>query len=177
MRSRILGIFGGKYSRKHFAKVVAILSKHSEALGFSRFQRPYRTTTSGCVAEDIIKIQFEHWQRPKIFEDTKPFLQSVRGLTTLILSNIDTKDIHEAIRYHDIHFNDVITSEDFKSYKPNPELFKEALLRYNLDPIEVIHIGDSILSDVCGAQNVGIKTIWLNRPNEKSLRHKSGLHM
>jgi len=110
------------------------------------------------VAEDIIKIQFEHWQRPKIFEYTKPFLQSVRGLTTLILFNIDTKDIHEGIRYHDIHFNDVITSEDVKSYKPNPELFQEALLRYNLDPIEVIHIGDSILSDVCGAQNVGIKT-------------------
>lgn len=70
------------------------------------------------------------------------------------------------MRYHDIQVNDVITSEDVKSYKPNPELFQEALLRLNLDPTEVIHIGDSILSDVSGAQNAGIRAIWLNRFNK-----------
>ena len=46
-------------------------------------------------------------------------------------------------------------------------MFQEALQRYNLDPSEVIYIGDSILSDVCGAQNVGSKAIWLNRLNKK----------
>ncbi|GGG16838.1 hypothetical protein GCM10010916_37100 [Paenibacillus abyssi] len=40
------------------------------------------------------------------------------------------------------------------------------LRRFNLDPTEVIHIGDSIISDVSGAQNAGIRAIWLNRLNK-----------
>ncbi|WP_139991108.1 HAD family hydrolase [Paenibacillus paridis] len=136
------------------------------SLGISSLSETIRNFNSNCVAEDIIQIQFNHWLRPKIFDDTRPFLQSLHGLTTLILSNIDTKDIDEAMRYHAIQVNGVITSEDVKSYKPNPELFQEALRRLNLDPSEVIHIGDSLLSDVRGAQNVGIRAIWLNRFNK-----------
>ncbi|GAB6928134.1 hypothetical protein JCM10914A_21170 [Paenibacillus sp. JCM 10914] len=32
-----------------------------------------------------------------------------------------------------------------------------------LKPHEVIHIGDSLSSDVSGAQRLGIDAIWLNR--------------
>lgn len=162
-----IGDFWWKVFSGEFRKSYGDTFQTQRSLGIFSLSETIQNYNSSCIAEDIIKIQFDHWQRPKIFEDTKPFIQSLRGLTTLILSNIDTKDINEAIRYHDIHINDVITSEDVKSYKPNPELFQEALLRLNLDPIEVIHIGDSILSDVCGAQNVGIKAIWLNRHNKK----------
>ena len=41
-----------------------------------------------------------------------------------------------------------------------PEL---ALDKTGLAPEEVIHIGDSISSDVKGASALGIKTLWLNR--------------
>ncbi|MBA2937133.1 HAD family hydrolase [Paenibacillus sp. CGMCC 1.16610] len=136
-------------------------------LGISSLSHTVQNYNSSCVAEEIIKAQFEHWQRPKIYEDTNPFIQSLHGITTLILSNIDTEDIMEAIKYHDIHVNAVLTSEDVKSYKPNPELFQEALQRFDLNPNEVIHIGDSFLSDVNGAKNLGITAIWLNRLNKK----------
>ncbi|MCA0757927.1 HAD family hydrolase [Paenibacillus sp. N4] len=142
--------------------------KTQRNLGISSLSETIQNYNSSCVAEDIIQIQFDHWQKPEIFDDTKPFLQSLHGLTTVILSNIDTKDIHEAKRYHGIHVNDVITSEDVKSYKPNPELFQEALRRFNLNSNEVIHIGDSLSSDVSGAQNVGIKAIWLNRFHKRT---------
>jgi FMN phosphatase YigB (HAD superfamily) len=33
---------------------------------------------------------------------------------------------------------------------------------------EVIHIGDSLSSDVKGASSVGIKAIWLNRFNKEN---------
>ncbi|GGG16827.1 HAD family hydrolase [Paenibacillus abyssi] len=66
-------------------------------LGISSLSETIRNYNSSCVAEDIIQIQFDHWQRPKIFEDTRPFIQSLHGLTTLILSNNDTKDIDKAI--------------------------------------------------------------------------------
>jgi 2-haloalkanoic acid dehalogenase type II len=137
------------------------------SLGISSLSETIQSYNSSCIAEEIIKIQFEHWQKPKIYEDTKPFLKSLRGLNTLILSNIDIEDIGEAVRHHDIQVDAVLTSEDVKSYKPNPELFKEAMRRFDLSPQEVIHIGDSAVSDVFGAQNLGIRAIWLNRLNKK----------
>ena len=43
------------------------------------------------------------------------------------------------------------------------ELFELALKETGLSTDEVIHIGDSISSDVKGAGALNIKTLWLNR--------------
>ena len=59
--------------------------------------------------------------------------------------------------------NGVFTSEDAKSYKPRKELFKFALNSTGLSDEQVVHIGDSLSSDVRGASSVGINTIWINR--------------
>ncbi|MNP53866.1 Pyrimidine 5'-nucleotidase YjjG [compost metagenome] len=72
----------------------------------------------------------------------------------------------KAVDFHHMNITDILTSEDVKSYKPRPELFKEALKRSNLNANEVIHIGDSVLSDIGGAQKLGISAIWLNRLNK-----------
>jgi FMN phosphatase YigB (HAD superfamily) len=42
-------------------------------------------------------------------------------------------------------------------------LFELALKETGLNVDEVIHIGDSISSDVNGAGALGIRTLWLNR--------------
>ncbi|MET3549445.1 2-haloacid dehalogenase/putative hydrolase of the HAD superfamily [Paenibacillus favisporus] len=120
-----------------------------------------------CDAHSIIQSQFDHWRQPTIYEDTLPFLNEFKNYPVLILSNIDSSDVLAATQYHGIEVNDIITSEDVKSYKPRPEMFLEALKRHNLSADEVIHIGDSFTSDVGGASNVGIRTVWLNRLNKK----------
>ena len=67
------------------------------------------------------------------------------------------------IEYHGLNPAGVFTSEDARSYKPRRELFELALSKTGLMPDEVIHIGDSINSDVKGASALGIGTLWLNR--------------
>ena len=42
-------------------------------------------------------------------------------------------------------------------------MFNLALKKCGLSADEVIHIGDSISSDVKGASSIGIKPLWLNR--------------
>lgn len=117
---------------------------------------------SNVNGDMIIEKQFSHWQKPNIFSDSKPFIEAM-DLPIYILSNIDSNDIHSAIEYHNLRVDDVITSEDVRSYKPRSEMFQEALKRYGLTVDEVLHIGDSLTSDIRGAQNVGIKAIWINR--------------
>ena len=83
------------------------------------------------------------------------------------MSNIDREDILKAIEYHGLKPAGVYTSEDAKSYKPRKELFELALASTGLSCKEVIHIGDSLSSDIKGAGAVGIEGIWINRSHRE----------
>lgn len=89
-------------------------------------------------------------------------------LPIYIVSNIDTKDVLKAIDFHQLSPSGIFTSEDAKAYKPRKEIFELALKSTGLHADEVIHIGDSLSSDVKGASSVGIKAIWLNRFEKKN---------
>ena len=117
---------------------------------------------SSADASQLSDMMFEHWMKPPIFGDSKEFF-SKSPIPVYIVSNIDTSDIMCAIEYHGLNPAGVFTSEDARAYKPRRELFELALSETGLKPDEVIHIGDSISSDVKGASALGIKTLWLNR--------------
>ena len=115
--------------------------------------------------ENIDKLSnymFEHWVKPPIFEESKKFFE-ISPLPIYIVSNIDANDVLRAIEFHQLSPSGIFTSEDAKAYKPRKELFELALNTTGLHADEVIHIGDSLSSDVKGASSVGIKAIWLNR--------------
>ena len=117
---------------------------------------------SDANADELSSMMFEHWVKPPIFEESKEFFES-SPIPIYIVSNIDTDDIKKAVEYHDLKPAGIFTSEEARSYKPRKELFELALKGSGLKPDEVIHIGDSISSDVKGATSVGIRTLWLNR--------------
>ena len=121
---------------------------------------------SNADVEELSNAMFEHWMKPPIFEESKDFFDK-SPVPIYIVSNIDRKDIEKAIEYHGLKPAGVFTSEDARSYKPRKELFELALRNAKLKTEEVIHIGDSISSDVKGADWVGIKALWLNRFNKE----------
>lgn len=101
------------------------------------------------------------------FEESKKFFE-ISPLPIYIVSNIDANDVLRAIEFHQLSPSGIFTSEDAKAYKPRKELFELALNTTGLHADEVIHIGDSLSSDVKGASSVGIKAIWLNRFNKEN---------
>lgn len=117
---------------------------------------------SDANADELSNMMFEHWVKPPIFEESKEFFEK-SPIPVYIVSNIDTDDIRKAVEYHDLKPAGIFTSEDARSYKPRKELFELALRKSGLKPDEVIHIGDSMSSDVKGASAVGIRALWLNR--------------
>ena len=118
----------------------------------------------GCknVDNHIENYLFSFWTKPEIFADTMEFLNKNR-LPICIVSNIDRADITSALNFHKIPFEALVTSEDARSYKPRREIFDIALNQMGLIASDVLHIGDSLTSDVLGAKNCGIDTFYLNR--------------
>ncbi|MBO4688112.1 MAG: HAD family hydrolase [Clostridiales bacterium] len=117
---------------------------------------------SSADADMLSNMMFEQWIKPPIFEESRAFFEN-SPLPVYIVSNIDTSDILKAIEYHSLKPSGVFTSEDARAYKPRCEIFNLALKETGLKPDEVIHIGDSLSSDVKGASAVNIRALWLNR--------------
>lgn len=105
---------------------------------------------------------FAHWVQPPIFEEAKHFFETC-PLPLYIVSNIDRNDILQAVHYHGLTPVGIITSEDARAYKPRKEMFEYALKSARVSETEVIHIGDSLSSDVNGAGACGIHSVWINR--------------
>ena len=59
-------------------------------------------------------------------------------------------------------FHAFIASEDVGSKKPEPEIFRAALIALSAEPQATVFVGDSLDADIAGAQNAGMKAIWYN---------------
>ena len=56
-----------------------------------------------------------------------------------------------------------VLAQDCGVEKPDPRIFQIALEKARCSPHELVHVGDSLESDVAGATNAGIGSVWLNR--------------
>lgn len=116
--------------------------------------------------DELCELMFSQWLKPYIFSDTKGFFEKC-PVPVYIVSNVDRADIIQAVDYHRLRPSGIYTSEDARSYKPREEIYNLALSEVGLKGSEVVHIGDSLTSDVKGATDAGINTIWLNRINKE----------
>lgn len=131
-------------------------------LEFKSLKNTIEKFGSNADATKLSGLMFEHWMKPPIFEESKEFFEKA-PVPIYIVSNIDRDDVIKAIAYHGLRPAGVFTSEDARSYKPRAEIFEMALKKVDLQPDEVVHIGDSLSSDIKGASALGIKTVWINR--------------
>ena len=67
------------------------------------------------------------------------------------------------------YFEDTFISMDIGYDKPDIRFYQEALRRANLLPHEVLMIGDSMTTDVLGAQAAGIDALFFDRRANQSL--------
>lgn len=135
------------------------------ALEYQSLEKTIRHFNSTADAKRMSDMMFDYWMKPPIFEEAKEFFEQC-PVPIYIVSNIDRGDILKAIDYHGLNPAGVFTSEDARSYKPRRELFEMALEKTGLNPDEVVHVGDSLSSDVAGANAVGIDAIWVNRADK-----------
>lgn len=69
-------------------------------------------------------------------------------------------------------FQFTVFADDFDFRKPDIRLFEIAVERAGCLPGELLHVGDSLESDVQGANDAGIHSVWLNRgrkPNSTNI--------
>ncbi|MBM3325039.1 MAG: HAD-IA family hydrolase, partial [Calditrichaeota bacterium] len=85
-----------------------------------------------------------------------------RGLRLAVISDAPRKEAWLRLCYLDLHhlFDTVITFEDTGSRKPSPRPFEQALRLLELQPSEVLMVGDWPERDMVGAKRLGIRTVF-----------------
>jgi 2-haloacid dehalogenase/putative hydrolase of the HAD superfamily len=119
-----------------------------------------------------------YWRDPPLQPDAAAFVAQC-PVPVYVVSNADEDDLREALRrcgLAQLEFGQgqrlpaqpgrvvgAVTSEEARAYKPEPAIFEIALARTGWRRDRVLHVGDSLHSDVGGARRAGLKCAWINR--------------
>ncbi len=71
------------------------------------------------------------------------------------------------------YFDPILISGDFGYRKPDERLFNNALAQMEMQPSEVVFVGNDMYHDVHGAQRLGIKTVFFK--SNQGLQDKDGV--
>ncbi len=66
------------------------------------------------------------------------------------------------------HFNFVMFSQDVGVENPDADIFLAACKKAGCESSELMHIEDSLDSDIAGANKIGTTSVWLNRNSKQN---------
>jgi 2-haloacid dehalogenase len=102
-----------------------------------------------------------------------PFAESSAVLALLaerwqlvILSNVEDEVLQASVRLLEAPFEELVTAEQLRSYKPNHAHFEAALARLGIGKQNLLHVACSLYHDVLPARALGIATAWIDRDGE-----------
>lgn len=158
-RASLAGHSGEKEERKWWRSLVwDVFTKIGELTDFDKFF-------------DELHDRFAHPDVWRLFPDVFPVLQAAkkRNLIVGIVSNWDSRlfGICEGLGLKP-YLDFILASAVVGAAKPSPKIFKEALRQACVTPEEAIHVGDSLIDDIWGAEQVGIKGIFIDRSGTRA---------
>lgn len=111
--------------------------------------------------ESYLKYRYKDIQP---YEDVVPALDALGSLYKLgLLSNGNNYPEYFGLAGR---FDFAVFAQDVRIEKPDPRIFRIAAERASCELSRIIHVGDSLETDVAAAQAVGAIGVWLNREGE-----------
>ena len=115
-----------------------------------------------ALADRLHAIYREHrFGDMELYADVVPSLDALGERFEMgLLSNGNTPPERCGL---DGRFSFVIFSEDYGLGKPDRRIFEIALKQAACSREQLVHVGDSLETDVAGAKNADVLSVWLNR--------------
>ncbi len=66
------------------------------------------------------------------------------------------------------YFEVILISAVEKIRKPDTRIYSRAISRFDLPPSSFAMVGDTLTADILGAQNAGMRAIWINRRADRA---------
>lgn len=170
------GAFAQKWREGYYAFTRRIAANPGEA--------PYKTIDEHHL--DSLKELLESWELAGLWSEAEvqdisliwhrlnPWPDTVAGIQALnkrfqtsTLSNGNVSLLSDMAEYAKLDWTHVMSSEMFKSYKPNPKVYLGAAERLGLKPGECGMVA-AHMSDLDAARHCGFKTLYIERSQEEA---------
>ena len=130
----------------------------------SRVMERFATRLGFTSSPEVLAGLAESVQYWQPFPDTRDALHSLqRHFKLAIVSNIDDDLFAKSQSLLDTDFDRVITAQQVGCYKPDRKMFEAALAEV---PGPVLHVAQSRFHDILPATELGLDTVWINRPSK-----------
>lgn len=140
-----------------------------EAVRLAAFRKTLENIgrSNDTLAHQLNEVYLEHrYEDITLFSDVLPTLNKLREKYTLgLLSNGNSYPERCGLEGM---FQFVVFSQDYGVEKPDPKLFNIAVEKSGYARSQLLHVGDSLETDIVGAMKTGIKYVWLNRKHVKN---------
>jgi putative hydrolase of the HAD superfamily len=123
-----------------------------------------RADEDPLLAEAAFEVFFDERQRVTLFDDALPALEFLSARYPLVALSNGNADVRRVGIGQ--FFRASINAREFGVGKPDPRIFLAACGVVEVQPEQVLHVGDDITLDALGALNAGMQAAWLNRSDE-----------
>lgn len=120
-----------------------------------------RSNEDPSLVAPAFDVFFDERNRVTLFEDAEPSLEFLSARFPVIALSNGNADVSKIGIGK--YFTARISAQEFGIGKPDPRIFHAAARAVDVQPVEVLHIGDDAMLDVLGALQAGMQTVWLNR--------------
>lgn len=121
----------------------------------------YRAGENPLLAEQAFEVFFAERQRVTLFDDAQPALEFLSARFPLVSVSNGNADLQRVGLGS--YFRAAISAREFGVGKPDPRIFHAAAGALELQPEEILHVGDDATLDALGALNAGMQAAWVNR--------------
>ncbi|KAK6821933.1 haloacid dehalogenase [Apiospora arundinis] len=122
---------------------------------------------SGVFTEEEVRSLSLVWHRLQPWTDTAEGLKRLgTRFTTSTLSNGNQQLLQDLNEHGKLGFHRIISSADFKAYKPNPKTYLGAVAALGWQPGECALVA-AHLGDLQAARSCGLRTVYVERPREE----------
>ena len=116
-----------------------------------------------ALAESAFEVFFAERQRVELFDDAHDTLAFLSARYPVVAVSNGNADVHRIGIGH--YFQASISASGLGVAKPDVRIFHAGALAAQVQPHEVLHVGDDATLDAQGAMDAGMQAVWLNAAN------------
>jgi 2-haloalkanoic acid dehalogenase type II len=120
------------------------------------------------LIEELVSKDFE-FEKNLLYPDVAPTVNALKakGIKTAIVTTIARWKFEPLLRQNNVEIDFLCTAREAKAVKPNPKIYSAVLNKFEVNAEEAIMVGDDPKTDIVPAKKMGIKTVLLNREEER----------
>lgn len=169
--------------RMRFGEFVEIFEKafmtqefESQTEGLKKALQALKIVPKDFIIEKLIAV----WNMNKLFakpyDDTITCLEELKKkkIKVALMSNCPKDSTEYILEKYDMnkYFDVIALSWKEKFLKTDKKLFDAILEKFDVDKTEVLVVGDSLETDIAGAEKAGLKSVLIDRRNTREYQPK-----